>query len=75
MVNRKVDVSGGKLVIKSYESAVYGNKFTIANVLFDMQQYNARESRLLAVDELDGFKPDCDIRMYDIDGNLLYEGA
>ena len=40
-----------------------------------MQQYNARESRLLAVDELDGFKPDCDIRMYDIDGNLLYEGA
>lgn len=71
----KVDVSGGRLVIKSYESAVYCNIFTVANALFDIQQYNGKESRLLAVDELNEFKPDCNIRMYDIEGNLLYEGA
>ena len=27
------------------------------------------------MDELNEFKPDCNIRMYDIEGNLLYEGA
>ena len=68
-----ITVTGGRLVIAANKQALEGNKVTLSNVVFDLRTVNSDYS-LLDMDSPDGFSLPGVFRLYDLAGNLLYEG-
>lgn len=68
-----ITVTGGRLVIAACEEALEGNKVTLSNVVFDLRTVDD-EYALLDMDSPDGFSLPGTLRLYDLAGNLLYEG-
>lgn len=68
-----ITVTGGRLVIAAFEEALEGNRVTLSNVVFDLRTVDS-DYDLLYMDSPDGFSLPGTFRLYDVDGNLLYEG-
>lgn len=67
-----ITVTGGRLVIAARENALEGNQVTLSNVVFDLRTVDDYD--LLDMDSPDGFSLPGIFRLYDFDGELLYEG-
>lgn len=72
-VNGNITVTGGRLKIAAFENALEGNKITLSNVVFDLRT-TGDSYDLLYMGSSDGFSLPGTFRLYDPDGNLLYEG-
>ena len=66
-------VRGGRLVVAALENALEASSISLADVVFDIRTMDSGYD-MLDMDDPEGFCLPGAFRLYDIDGNLLYEG-
>lgn len=70
--NGNIEIIGGRLVIVSDEDALEGKQVSLTDVVFDIRTF--RDYKLISMSTTDGFSLPGTFRLYDIDGNQIYEG-
>lgn len=69
-----IEIIGGKLVVVAEENALETDeKITLTNVVFDIRT-TSDSYRLIDMDNAENFSLPGTFRLYDFDGNQLYEG-
>ena len=66
-------VTGGRLVIAAKEDAICGDKITLTDVVFDLRTTDSGYP-FLTIGDPESFSLPGYFRLYDFDGNMLYEG-
>lgn len=70
--NGNIEIIGGRLVIVSDEDAIEGKQVALTDVVFDIR--TLRDYKLISMSTTDGFSLPGTFRLYDLDGNQIYEG-